>query len=117
MMKLLLVLGSPLICIALIAFPGGLQAGTLYDCRDQSGSVILTDAPLGEGYNCRPKGFFQDATEEQKEASEKERIVAAEAEQRILEEKEKAEAEKRKKEEEAARQKQLEDSAVKYRFW
>jgi hypothetical protein len=115
MMKLWLALGSPLICIALIAFPGGLQAGTIYDCRDQSGSVILTDAPLGVGYICKPKEFFQDATEEQKAASEKERILATE--QRMQEEKEKAEAEKRKKEEEAAKQKKLEDSAVKYRFW
>jgi hypothetical protein len=115
MMKSWFVLGSSLICIALIAFPGGLEAGTLYDCRDQSGAVILTDAPLGQGYNCRPKGFFQDATEEQKAALEKERVETAE--QRMKEEKEKAEAEKRKQEEEAARQKQLEDSAVKYRFW
>jgi hypothetical protein len=115
MIKLWFVLGSPLICIALIAFPGGLEAGTLYDCRDQSGTVILTDAPLGEGYQCRPKGFFQDATEEQKAALEKERIEAAE--QRMQEEKEKAEAERRKKEEEAARQKELDASVLKYRFW
>jgi hypothetical protein len=115
MMKLLLALGSPLIYISLIAFAGGLQAGTIYDCRDQSGSVILTDAPLGEGYNCKPKESFQDATEEQKAALEKERILATE--KWMQEEKEKAEAEKRKKEEEAARQKELEDSSVKYRFW
>lgn len=115
MMKILLALGSPFICIALIAFPEGLQAGTIYDCRDQSGSVILTDAPLGEGYNCKPKESFQDATEEQKAAFEQERILATE--KWMQEETAKAEAEKRKKEEEAARQKQLEDSAVKYRFW
>lgn len=115
MMKSWFVLGLPLICIVLVAFPGGLQAGTLFECRDQSGTVILTDAPLGEGYQCRPKGYFQDATEEEKAALEKERVEAAE--QRMKEEKEKAEAEKRRQEEEAERQKQLEDSAVKYRFW
>jgi hypothetical protein len=115
MMKLLLALGSPFICIALTAFPGGLQAGTIYACRDQRGAVIFTDAPLGEGYHCKPKESFQDATEEQKAALEKERISATE--KMMQEEKAKAEAEKREKEEEAARQKQLEDSAVQYRFW
>jgi hypothetical protein len=114
-MKLLFALGSPFIYIALIAFPGGLQAGTIYECRDQSGAVTLTDTPLGGGYDCRPKQSFQDVTEEEKAAWENERNIASE--KRMREEQANAEAEKRRQEEEAARKKQLEDASMPYRFW
>jgi hypothetical protein len=114
-MKLLFALGAPFICITLIALPGSPQAGTIYDCRDRSGSVILTDAPLGEGYNCKPKESFQDASAEEKAAWEKERTLATE--KWMQEEQAKEAAEKRKQEEEAARKKQLEDSAPRYMFW
>ena len=111
-MKLLFALG---VCIVLIVFPLGLQAGTIYECKDRGGAVTLTDTPLGGGYDCRPKQSFQDVTEEEKAAWEKERNLATE--KRMQEEQAAAEAEKRKQAEEAARKKQLEEPPMRYRYW
>ena len=105
-----LVVSSSIILLILIAFPEGLQAGTIYDCRDQNGSIVLTDTPMGKGYNCKPLKSFDDITDEDRKSWEKERNLSNEKWKKYQAQEEKERIERRKKEVEAAKEARAEET-------
>jgi hypothetical protein len=71
--KSLLVFNTSIILIILVSLPKGMQAGTLYECKDQIGTIVISDIPLGKGYNCKPLEFFREITNEERRPRETER--------------------------------------------
>jgi hypothetical protein len=71
--KLIFTLSSAIILLIVIVLPEGLQAAAVYDCRDQNGSIVLSDTPLGKGYKCKPMESFKEITDEDRKTWEKEK--------------------------------------------
>lgn len=70
-----LILSVSSIMIASILFSGNIKAGTLYECVDRDGSVMLTDSPP-PGAKIKAVENYRDMTEAEKQAMEKERDSA-----------------------------------------
>jgi hypothetical protein len=103
-MKILLAVSSSIMLLILIAFPEGLHAGAIYDCRDQNGSITLSDTPLGKGYNCKHLRSFDDITDEDRKSWEKERNLSKEKWEKYQAQEEKERIERRKKEAERVKE-------------
>jgi hypothetical protein len=69
-MKSRLAVSSSIILLILIAFPEGLQCGTIYKCVDKNGTVTLSDRFLEKGYKCMTLESFRDITDEERMAWE-----------------------------------------------
>jgi hypothetical protein len=108
--KSLLAVNSSIILLILIAFPEGLQAGTIYDCRDQTGSITLSTTPLGKGYTCKHLQSYDDITDEDRKSWEKERNLLKEKREKEEAQEEKERIERRKKEVEAAKEARAEET-------
>lgn len=102
--KSLLVVRSSIILLILIAFPEGLQCGTIYKCVDKNGTITLSDRFLEKGYNCKPLHSFKDITDEDRKAWEIEKKLSDEKWEKYQAQEEKERIERRKKEFEAAKE-------------
>ena len=122
-MRIVSLFTASIALLMFIAFQEGLQAGTLYDCRDQNGSIILSDTPLVKGYSCKALESYKDITDEDRKSWEEERRLsrekweksqAQEAKERIERQGKEAEAAKEKRADEAlqASQKAADDEAA-----
>ncbi len=98
------------IILLIIAFPEGLQAGNLYDCRDKNGSIFLSDTPLGKGYNCKHVLSFDDITAEDRKSWEKERKLSTEKWKKYQEDEEKERIERQKKAVETVKESKAEET-------
>jgi hypothetical protein len=107
--KSLLAAGSSVIIVILITFPEGLQAGTIYDCRDKNGSIVLSDTPLGKGYNCKRVLSFDDITDEDRKSWEKERKLSKEKLEKYQKDEEKERIERQEKAVEAVKERKAEE--------
>lgn len=68
-----LVVGLSILIPALVVFPEHLQAGTVYDCKDQSGSSVLSNILLGNEYNCKPLELFRNMMNGERSPREEEK--------------------------------------------
>jgi len=98
-----------IIFLILIAFPEGLQAGNMYECRDKNGKTIYSNTLLDNGYKCISIFSYRDITDEERraweiESEEKKRaLLIREAEEKKKREIEQWSEQKRKLNEEQKR--------------